>query len=57
LATLDHSQPTVVLCAGGARSAIASSVLLASGFRDVSDVLGGVNALGDGDGDRTANST
>jgi glyoxylase-like metal-dependent hydrolase (beta-lactamase superfamily II)/rhodanese-related sulfurtransferase len=57
LATLDRSQPTVVLCAGGARSAIASSVLLAAGFDDVSDVLGGVNALRDGDGDRTANST
>jgi rhodanese-related sulfurtransferase len=37
-----------VLCAGGARSAIASSVLLAAGFADVSDVLGGVGALGAG---------
>jgi glyoxylase-like metal-dependent hydrolase (beta-lactamase superfamily II)/rhodanese-related sulfurtransferase len=45
IAALDRSQPTVVLCAGGARSAIASSVLLGAGFEDVSDVLGGANAL------------
>jgi glyoxylase-like metal-dependent hydrolase (beta-lactamase superfamily II)/rhodanese-related sulfurtransferase len=49
-AELDPSRPTVVVCAGGARSAIASSVLLAAGFRDVSDVLGGTGALGDGSG-------
>jgi hydroxyacylglutathione hydrolase len=48
LETLDPSQPTVVLCAGGARSAVASSVLLAAGFQDVSDVLGGASAIGDG---------
>jgi glyoxylase-like metal-dependent hydrolase (beta-lactamase superfamily II)/rhodanese-related sulfurtransferase len=46
LGTLDPSQPTVVVCAGGARSAIASSVLRHAGFDDVSDVLGGVTALG-----------
>jgi rhodanese-related sulfurtransferase len=33
LATLDPSQPTVVVCASGARSAIASTVLRAAGFR------------------------
>jgi glyoxylase-like metal-dependent hydrolase (beta-lactamase superfamily II)/rhodanese-related sulfurtransferase len=48
LARLDPSQPTVLLCAGGERSAIASSVLLAAGFQDVSDVLGGASALSDG---------
>jgi rhodanese-related sulfurtransferase len=45
MADLDPTQPTVVLCAGGARSAIASSLLLAAGFEDVSDVLGGAAAL------------
>jgi rhodanese-related sulfurtransferase len=34
------------MCAGGARSAIASSLLRAEGFTDVSDVLGGATALG-----------
>jgi len=43
---LDRQRPVVLLCAGGARSAIASSVLWSAGFGDVSDVLGGANALG-----------
>lgn len=46
LGELDRHRPVLVVCAGGARSAIASSVLLAEGFDDVSDVLGGTNALG-----------
>lgn len=43
---MDPERPVVLVCAGGARSAIASSVLLAAGFDDVSDVLGGATALG-----------
>src|SRR5690606_21523085 len=43
---LDRDRPVVLLCAGGARSATASSLLRANGFRDVSDVLGGAAALG-----------
>ena len=46
LAGLDPTQPTVVVCAGGARSLIANSLLRANGFEDVSDVLGGANAIG-----------
>lgn len=46
LEDLDPHRPVVLLCAGGARSASASSLLRASGFTDVSDVLGGANALG-----------
>ena len=42
--TLDRDRPTVVYCASGYRSAIAASVLRASGFRDVSDLLGGYGA-------------
>jgi hydroxyacylglutathione hydrolase len=45
---LDPDEPVVLVCAGGARSAIASSVLRAVGFADVSDVLGGATALGVG---------
>lgn len=41
---LDRNRPTVVFCAGGYRSAIASSLLRAHGFADVSDVIGGYNA-------------
>lgn len=43
---LDPADPVVLVCAGGARSAIANSVLRAAGFADVSDVLGGAVALG-----------
>jgi hydroxyacylglutathione hydrolase len=41
---LDRTAPTVVFCAGGYRSAIASSLLRAHGFSDVSDLLGGYTA-------------
>lgn len=41
---LDRSRPTVVFCAGGYRSSVAASVLRASGFTDVSDLLGGFGA-------------
>ena len=44
LAELDRRAPTVVFCAGGYRSAIASSLLRAHGFTDVSDLLGGYTA-------------
>lgn len=46
LSELDAALPVVLVCAGGARSAIASSLLLVEGFADVSDVLGGAAALG-----------
>ena len=45
---LDPARPIVLVCAGGARSAIASSLLRSEGFADVSDVLGGAGALGAG---------
>lgn len=41
---LDPMAPTVVYCAGGYRSAIASSLLRSHGFVDVSDVVGGYTA-------------
>jgi rhodanese-related sulfurtransferase len=50
LADLDPDRATVVLCAGGARSALASSVMVSAGFRDVSDVLGGATAVRAGAG-------
>lgn len=42
----DRNDPVVLVCAGGARSGIANSVLKTLGFTDVSDVLGGAAALG-----------
>jgi glyoxylase-like metal-dependent hydrolase (beta-lactamase superfamily II)/rhodanese-related sulfurtransferase len=45
LAELSPTTPTVVYCAGGYRSSIAASVLRANGFTDVSDVLGGFEAI------------
>ena len=45
LAELDMSRPTVVYCAGGYRSSIASSLLKRAGFMDVSDVLGGYESI------------
>ena len=42
--SLDRTDPVVVYCASGYRSMIAASVLRASGFDDVSDVLGGFGA-------------
>ncbi len=44
LASLDASRTTVVYCAGGFRSSIAASRLTASGFGNVSDLLGGYGA-------------
>lgn len=44
LDSLDSSTPTVVFCAGGFRSSIAASRLVAAGFTDVSDLLGGYGA-------------
>jgi hydroxyacylglutathione hydrolase len=44
LEQLDRAAPTVVFCAGGYRSAIASSLLRAHDFSDVSDLLGGYTA-------------
>ncbi len=44
LGDLDPEAPTVVFCAGGYRSAIASSLLRSQGFTDVSDLLGGYTA-------------
>ncbi len=41
---LDRNAPIVAVCAGGSRSSIAASLLAAQGFRDVSDLLGGMNA-------------
>jgi hydroxyacylglutathione hydrolase len=41
---LDQTAPTVVFCAGGYRSAIASSLLRSQGFTDVSDLVGGYTA-------------
>ncbi len=44
LPELDVNVPVVVNCAGGYRSAIASSLLKSQGFTDVSDLIGGYNA-------------
>jgi glyoxylase-like metal-dependent hydrolase (beta-lactamase superfamily II)/rhodanese-related sulfurtransferase len=41
---LDKNAPTIVYCAGGYRSSIASSLLKSHGFKDVSDLLGGFQA-------------
>ena len=41
---LDRTAPTVAFCAGGYRSAIASSLLRSHGFSDVSDLVGGYTA-------------
>lgn len=41
---LNPNVPVVVNCAGGYRSAIASSLLKSHGFVDVSDLIGGYNA-------------
>ena len=41
---LDPARPTVVYCAGGYRSSVAASVLRASGFPVVADMIGGYGA-------------
>ena len=47
LQELDPAAPTVVHCAGGYRSILASSYLEANGFDDVTDLLGGYQAWSD----------
>jgi glyoxylase-like metal-dependent hydrolase (beta-lactamase superfamily II)/rhodanese-related sulfurtransferase len=44
LGELDPARPVVTFCAGGYRSSIAASLLRASGFADVSDLIGGYQA-------------
>jgi len=44
LGELDPARPVVAFCAGGYRSSIAASLLRASGFTDVSDLIGGYQA-------------
>ena len=41
---LDAARPVIIYCAGGYRSSIAASLLRASGFADVSDLIGGYQA-------------
>jgi rhodanese-related sulfurtransferase len=41
---LEPGRPTVVYCAGGYRSSVAASALVAAGFADVSDLVGGFSA-------------
>jgi glyoxylase-like metal-dependent hydrolase (beta-lactamase superfamily II)/rhodanese-related sulfurtransferase len=47
LSSLDQAAPVVTYCASGSRSMVAASLLRASGFDDVSDVLGGYGAWED----------
>lgn len=49
LANLSTTDPVVIVCASGARSVIAASLLISAGFDDVSDVIGGATALGVGE--------
>lgn len=44
LATLDRARPIVVQCRSGARSAIAASLLQATGFKEVINMQGGYQA-------------
>lgn len=44
LDTLDRSRPTIIYCAGGFRSSIAASRMIAAGFQNVTDLLGGYGA-------------
>jgi glyoxylase-like metal-dependent hydrolase (beta-lactamase superfamily II) len=46
--SLDRATPVVTYCASGYRSLVAASLLRASGFDDVSDLLGGYDAWSDG---------
>jgi hydroxyacylglutathione hydrolase len=45
--SLDHTAPVVAYCASGYRSLVAASMLRASGFYDVADLLGGYGAWQD----------
>jgi glyoxylase-like metal-dependent hydrolase (beta-lactamase superfamily II) len=42
--SLDHTAPVVAYCASGYRSLIAASLLRASGFHEVADLMGGYDA-------------
>lgn len=42
--SLDHTAPVVAYCASGYRSLVAASLLRASGFYDVADLVGGYDA-------------
>jgi NAD(P)-dependent dehydrogenase (short-subunit alcohol dehydrogenase family) len=42
---LDPQRPVVVYCASGQRSSVAASWLRSHGFADVSDVIGGYQAV------------
>jgi DMSO/TMAO reductase YedYZ molybdopterin-dependent catalytic subunit len=44
LSVLDPTAPVVVYCGSGRRSVVAASLLRASGFNDVSDLVGGFGA-------------
>ena len=43
--TLNKDKKYLVYCAGGYRSMIASSILLANGFKNISNLQGGINKL------------
>ena len=45
VAELDAARPVLLHCAGGYRSSVGASWLRTQGFADVSDVLGGYNAI------------
>ncbi len=45
LGDLRKDQPVVVYCESGVRSSIAASALESEGFRDVSDIIGGIGAV------------
>ncbi|MCB1269701.1 MAG: rhodanese-like domain-containing protein [Microthrixaceae bacterium] len=44
---LARDEPVVLFCAGGARSAVAITLLRSAGFADVSDLVGGFSAWSD----------
>jgi hydroxyacylglutathione hydrolase len=44
IAQLDSSRPTLVVCASGYRSSMATALLRRAGFRDVYNVVGGTSA-------------
>jgi hydroxyacylglutathione hydrolase len=44
LGEIDRQQPLAVICAGGYRSSIASSILARAGFTNVINVQGGTEA-------------
>ncbi|MDI1354477.1 MAG: rhodanese-like domain-containing protein [bacterium] len=43
--SVDKSHPYMIHCAGGYRSTIAASILLANGFKAITDVAGGYGAI------------